>query len=82
MPTDPENLVYHRQTLLEHLSCRPSLHLANNLVRLAQTLYHLHTLLTPTNSVVAFFQKIVKLSSTVHVLKQFSLHLIFSEPGT
>lgn len=37
------------------------------------------TLFSPTDGVVAFFEKLVERLSSVHVLEEFSLHLILCE---
>ena len=54
-----------------------SLHLADNLASLAQTLDHLQTLLPPPDGVVALFEEVVNLIGAVHVLQELTLHLVF-----
>ena len=54
----------------------PSLHLTNNLARLAQRLHHLRALLSATNRVVALLEQVVEFRLAVHLLEEFALHFV------
>jgi len=56
------------------------LHLADNLVCLAQALDHLQALLASADCVVALLEQIVEFLCAVHLLQKLALHLFFREP--
>ena len=57
-----------------------SLHLTDNLTRLAETFDHLHTFLTPPNGVVALLEQIVNFIGPIHMFEELPLHLVFGVP--
>lgn len=63
------------------VSERTSLDLADNLARFGQRFDHLDALLPAPDCVVAFFEEIIKLTLSVHVLEEFTLHFISREPS-
>jgi len=64
--------IYIMVSLLPH-----SLHLTNNLIRTAQALDHLLTLLASALGVVALLEQVVQLCCAVHLLQKFALHFVF-----
>lgn len=63
------------------VTCPSLLHLADDLAGAAEALHHLLALLPSAYGVVALLQQIIQLVVAVHVLQQFTLHLVLGESG-
>jgi hypothetical protein len=64
-----------RKTRTEYNCKNKLLHLADNLVCLAQALDHLQALLASADCVVALLEQIVEFLCAVHLLQKLALHL-------